>query len=215
MGFLKDRLFCVLNTYLGVALLLMSSCDNTDFVKFEGPDISYQIYAGQNEIVRIVRREENGPYSLQLFNQNGRLMRDVTMATPFPFRFIRCNNDSLTISYSVGQSDLELFLPWLKSNKFNPTEFGRYKIAYSYTIIGGKIERVNKNIDYLSVDRRKGKAKLFLQNKLVDEVAIETLGIYGSRLKYLSLHADTAITYNLIDSMVVRKYLHDIVSSYK
>ncbi|MEO6454682.1 MAG: hypothetical protein ABIN97_11440 [Ginsengibacter sp.] len=213
---LKSKIAIQLWKVFGICFCcLYTSCSNNSFYEFDTDYTSYQIFCGENDIVRIVRTDGEGAGSLDLFNSRGVLAESIVLAQMEPLFMTKCQHNFIEINYVVAPSDLELFLPWFKTHKFNPTKIGNYRIKYSYIIDNNGGSTMNKNIDSLKVLKNDKTVKLFYKNTLIDKIPIHWLLVYP---KYFSFYnaIDKATTfYNLSDSLLVKKYLNDLLSMYK
>ncbi|REC66372.1 hypothetical protein DRF59_12940 [Chryseobacterium flavum] len=149
-------------------MLSIIGCGNSSFDKLEGPGFSYQILAGKTEIVRIRYTTDEGAPSIQLFDTKGNLKEKVTIAPYMGLGLTAMKNNTLQITYTVGQSDRNIFLPWFERNKnINPSHIGNYSIRYNYEIQNEYLENKGSEIDSLYIDKNTQMMSLFLKQKLI------------------------------------------------
>lgn len=151
-------------------LLLFSflSCGNSNFGKFEGAGFSYQVIAGKTDIMRIRYTTDEGAPSIQLFDIKGNLKEKVTIAPYMGIGLTAIKNNTIQITYTVGQRDLNMFLSWFERNKdINPNRIGNYSIQYNYEIQNEYLENEGSKIDSLYIDKNTQMMYLFLKQKLI------------------------------------------------
>ncbi len=151
-------------------LLLFSflSCGNSNFGKFEGAGFSYQVIAGKTDIMRIRYTTDEGAPSIQLFDIKGNLKEKVTIAPYMGIGLTAIKNNTIQITYTVGQCDLNMFLSWFERNKdINPNRIGNYSIQYNYEIQNEYLENEGSKIDSLYIDKNTQMMYLFLKQKLI------------------------------------------------
>ena len=144
-------------------LFFVTGCSESDFSEIEGPNVFYQVYPGKEDILRIRRTRDEGAPSVQLFDKKGNLLQEFKIAPMHIFNMTSVKKDSVLITYLLGQSDLEMFLPWFKTNESNPERIGPYKIRYNYEIHNSYKESPGSQIDSISVDKNSGNTSLFLK----------------------------------------------------
>lgn len=201
----------VLLTTLCVTLLM--SCTN-NFLGFENADISYQICPGKTDIVTLKRTNGNGPYSLQLYRGTGKLVEDVTIATPFSFSITNCNYNSIEICYYVSKSDLIFFIPSFNTYKDNPSKVGNYRLTYTYKVYDESISETYANIDSIYINKSDTTAILFNKNIPVHQSPIRTLFVYQGKIIYYQNSGTSQIEFKSNDSTLITKYLNDIIRIY-
>lgn len=162
MGFKIDRLFL-----MSSLCIFTIGCGNLDFDELEGPAIIYQVCPGKTDILRIRSTIDKGAPSIQLFDKTGRQLQKSIIASMGGFMVTAMGNNSIQITYFVGQSDLVFFLPWFKENKSNPSLIGKYSIHYNYEIHNKYSETKGSEIDSLHVDKKAQTTSLFLKGKLI------------------------------------------------
>ncbi|MGG5211117.1 hypothetical protein ACQWU4_19545 [Chryseobacterium sp. MIQD13] len=164
MGRSKIKNICLLLPLL----LSLIACGHPDFDKFEGTGFSYQINAGKTDIVRARYTTDEGAPSIQLFDTKGRLKEEATIAPYMGLGLTAMKNDTIQMTYTIGQSDLNMFLPWFKKNKYNPTHIGNYLIRYNYEIRNEyNIDQDSVQLDSLYIDKNTQMMSLFLKQKLI------------------------------------------------
>lgn len=149
-------------------LFSLLSCGNSNFSKFEGTGFSYQVIAGKTDIVRIRYTTDEGAPSIQLFDMTGNLKEKVTIAPYMVIGLTAIKNNTIQITYTIGQRDLNVFLLWFERNKdINPSRIGNYSIKYNYEIQNEYLENEGSEIDSLYIDKNTQMMSLFLKQKLV------------------------------------------------
>lgn len=149
-------------------LFSLLSCGNSNFSKFEGTGFSYQVIAGKTDIVRIRYTTDEGAPSIQLFDMTGNLKEKVTIAPYMVIGLTAIKNNTIQITYTIGQRDLNVFLLWFERNKdINPSRIGNYSIQYNYEIQNEYLENEGSEIDSLYIDKNTQMMSLFLKQKLV------------------------------------------------
>ncbi|WP_294223838.1 hypothetical protein [uncultured Chryseobacterium sp.] len=162
MGFKIKKIFFLL------LLFSLLSCGNSNFSKFEGTGFSYQVIAGKTDIVRIRYTTDEGAPSIQLFDMTGNLKEKVTIAPYMVIGLTAIKNNTIQITYTIGQRDLNVFLLWFERNKdINPSRIGNYSIQYNYEIQNEYLENEGSEIDSLYIDKNTQMMSLFLKQKLV------------------------------------------------
>ena len=131
--------------------------------------INYQVYPGKKDILRLRRTVDAGAPSIQLFDTEGNQLQEFKIAPMGILKMTSIKVDYVKITYLIGQSDLEMFLPWFRTNKFNPEKVGRYIIRYNYEIFNEYLEAEGSLIDSMSVNKKTGNTCLFQRGKFITE----------------------------------------------
>ncbi|MGQ7855565.1 hypothetical protein ACUN24_15140 [Pedobacter sp. WC2501] len=209
MGSKINKLFLLL--YLCIFAV---GCGERHFDELEGPDISYQICPGKTDILCIRRTIDKGAPLIQLFDNRGNLLESYVLASMAGFQVTAMGNNSIQITYFVGQSDLEMFLPWFKKNKFNPNHIGKYAINYNYEIHNEYSESEGSGIDSLNVDKMAQTTSLFLKGKLIATRPTYLLILKSSELLAYEPKDKVYTPYLLGNNDLAKDYLNKILANY-
>lgn len=206
----KNSLFFFLCT-----LFFGTGCFAPDFDEPESANVFYQVYPGQEDILRIRRTRDEGAPSIQLFDKKGNQLEEFKISPMHIFNMTLVKNDSVQITYLLGQSDLEMFLPWFKTNKSNPDHIGRYKIRYNYEISNSYLESPGSSIDSLSIDKKSCTTTLFLKG-----VPVTTKATYLLLIKQDELLAYNPITkeysrYPFKEKDLSKEFLQKVLAVYQ
>lgn len=189
-------------------------CGERHFDELEGPDISYQICPGKTDILRIRSTIDKGAPSIQLFDKKGNLLESSIVGPMAGFLATAMGNNSIQITYFVGQSDLTFFLPWFKKNKANPNLIGRYSIHYNYEIRNKYSETKGSEIDSLNVDKKAQTTSLYLKGKLVAARPTYLLILKSSELVAYDPENKSYALYQLVGKDLAKDYLNKILAMY-
>jgi hypothetical protein len=164
-------------------LLFVIACGGPNFDKFEGTGFSYQISSGKTDIVRVRYTTDEGAPSIQLFNIKGKLKEKVTIAPYVGLTLTSIKNDTIQMTYIVGQSDLNMFLPWFKRNNNNPSRIGNYSIHYNYETLNAYFaDEDSEQVDSLYIDKNTQMMSLFLKQKLIAKKPMYLFRVRSSEL---------------------------------
>lgn len=203
------------NIYLLLSLLSIIACGDPNFDKFEGPGFSYQIGAGKTDIVRVRYTTDKGAPSIQLFDTKGNLKEKVTIAPYMGLRLTAMQNDTIQMTYTVGQSDLNIFLPWFKKNKYNSAHIGNYSIRYNYEIQNEYLENEGSDIDSLYIDKNTQMLSLFLKQKLIAKKPMYLFRIGSSEITLYDPGSKSYTPYRFAENKnIVNDYLKKILALY-
>lgn len=200
-------LLCIL--FLGIG------CSGSNFEEQEGPNVFYQVYPGKEDILRIRRTIGEGAPSIQLFDKQGKQLQKFTIAPMHVFNMTSVKNDSVLITYLVGRGDLEMFLPWFKTNRFNPERIGRYKINYNYEISNTYLESPGSQIDSVSVDKKAGTTTVFLKGKSIVTKPTFLFIIRSFRLQTYNPITQEYSIYTFRDKNLAEEFIEKILATYE
>jgi|GEM_PF-3405600 len=204
-----NRLFLVL-----CLCIFALGCGEPRFNELEGPAIIYQVCPAKTDILRIRSTIDKGAPSIQLFDKKGRKLQTSIIAPMSGFMVTAMENDSIQITYFVGQSDLVFFLPWFKKNKFNSNRIGKYSIHYNYEIHNKYSETSGSEIDSLTVNKKAQKTLLFLKGKLIATIPTYLLILKSSELIAYSPINKQYTPYLLVNQDLAKDYLNKILARY-
>lgn len=211
MGRSKIKKICLLLPLL----LSIIACEHHDFDKFEGTGFSYQISAGKTDIVRIRYTTDEGAPSIQLFDTKGRLKEEVTIAPYVGLGLTAMKNDTIQMTYTIGQSDLNMFLPWFKKNKYNSTRIGNYSIRYNYEIRNEYLENEGSETDSLYIDKNKQMMSLFLKKKLIVKKPMYLFRVESSELSLYDPSSKSYTPYTFAaNKNIAEEYLKKVLALY-
>lgn len=205
------------NIYLLLPLLLsIIACGHPDFDKFEGTGFSYQISAGKTDIVRTRYTTDEGAPSIQLFDTKGRLKEEVTIAPYMGLGLTAMKNDTIQMTYTIGQSDLNMFLPWFKKNKYNFTRIGNYLIRYNYEIRNEyNIDEDSVHVDSLYIDKNTQMMSLFLKQKLIAKKPMYLFRVRSSEITLYDPVRKSHTPYIFVDNKnIVEEYFKKVLALY-
>ena len=212
MGRSKIKNICLLLSLL----LSIIACGHTDFDKFEGTGFSYQISAGKTDIVRARYTTDEGAPSIQLFDTKGRLKEEATIAPYMGLKLTAVKNDTIQMTYTIGQSDLNMFLPWFEKNKYNPNRIGNYSIRYNYEIRNEyNIDQDSVHVDSLYIDKNTQMMSLFLKQKLIAKKPMYLFRVKPSEITLYDPVSKSHTPYTFADNKnIVEEYLKKVLALY-
>lgn len=189
------------------------ACNSADFMKREGPNVSYQICPNNTDIFRLRRTIAQGAPTVQLFDKKGKLMQTITIAPQAPIMITKVENKLIQITYFVGSGDdLKFFLPWFQTNKYNPDHIGLYRIHYTYEISNEYKENKSTNIDSLSIDKKKKIVSVFLKGNLITALPIDVLFLSETELTSYDQKTSIHSSYIFVGKSLFKDYLQGILS---
>lgn len=210
MGFKIKKGFLVLPI-----LLFVVGCGSSSFDEIEGPDVFYQISPSKTSIIRVRYTTDKGAPSIQLFDTKGNLLKNNTMAPVSGLLMTSSKNDSIRITYFVGKSDLDMFLPWFKTNKYNANRIGNYSINYNYEIHNTYLENKGSEIDSLCVDEKGQMTSVFLNEKLIAKKPTHLFVIKLSKMLLYDPLSKSYTPYTFANNRsLVKDYLEKILETY-
>ncbi|QKJ30313.1 hypothetical protein HQ865_11255 [Mucilaginibacter mali] len=203
--------------FLSVCLFLsISACRRSDFLNSDDTDTSYQICPGISDIIRVKYPEENGAPTLQLFDNNGTLLKENTINPMSRFLLTEMNNKAIKITYFVGSGqNLAFFTKQFKENKYNPIQIGHYLITYTYKIEDEYLESKKVKIDVLKINEQNKTVSLFDKNKLIAIRPICLLSVNNSGLIFYDNNTSIHTLYEFERKSLFRDYLQKIINIYK
>lgn len=211
MGRSKIKNICLLLPLL----LSIIACGHPDFDKFEGTGFSYQISAGKTDIVRIRYTTNEGAPSIQIFDTKGRLKEEVTIAPYMGLGLTAMKNDTIQMTYTIGQSDLNMFLPWFKKNKYNSTRIGNYSIRYNYEIRNEYLENEGSETDSLYIDKNEQMMSLFLKKKLIVKKPMYLFRVDSSELSLYDPSSKSFTPYTFAaNKNIAEEYIKKVLALY-
>lgn len=214
MGRSKIKNICLL-----LALLLfIIACGDSNFDKLEGNGFSYQISAGKTDIVRVRYTTDEGAPTIQLFDTKGKLKEEVTIAPYTVLGLTAIKNDTIQMTYTIAQSDLNMFLPWFERNKFiNPSRIGHYSIRYNYEIRNEyNMKQDPVQVDSLYIDKNTQMMSLFLKQKLIDKKPMYLFTVESLEISLYDPSSKSYIHYIFADNKnIPEEYLKKILALYK
>ncbi|NQX40226.1 hypothetical protein SAMN05421820_105109 [Pedobacter steynii] len=209
MGSKINKLFLLLYLWLFAV-----GCGRLDFNEVEGPNVFYQVCPSEHDIIRIRRTSGEGAPSVQLFDKKGNQLQEFTIAPMGVFLVSSMTKDSIQITYFVGQSDLEMFLPWFKTNRSNPERIGQYSIRYSYEVQNAHLVNDDSKIDSLDVNRKTRVVSLFFKGSLVDTWPAHLLILRSSQLRAYDPNSRAYTPYTFTNGDLAKDYLDKILAIY-
>ncbi|CAM3179080.1 hypothetical protein DRF59_20535 [Chryseobacterium flavum] len=209
----------IINICLLLLLLLsIIGCQRAGFDKFEGPNFSYQIGANKKDIIRLRFTTDEGAASIQLFDTNGRFREEAIIAQSWPFQITAIKNNTIQLTYFVGERDLKIFLNWFKKKKtkYYPTKIGNYSILYTYEIRNEfNIDQNPVQVDSLYIDKNTQIMSLFLQQKLIVKEPMYLFWVKSSELDlYDSVHKSNIPFIFVGNKNITEDYLKKILALY-
>lgn len=195
-------------------LILSTGCTNSEFNEIEDANVFYQIYPGEHQIIRLRRTIDAGAPLLQLFDKHGKHLDEFSIAPMGIFNLTLIRNNNIQITYLIGQSDLEMFLPWYKTNKSNPNHIGKYSISYTYKIQNAYLEKKGSEIDSISIDKKTNKTSLFLNRKLIALDPIYLLIVKDSEFLAYNPQTITYTPYKFANKNLKKVFFDQILSLY-
>ncbi len=197
-------------------LLFVTGCGSSGFEELEGPEVFYQISPSEAGILRVRYTINKGAPSVQLFDTKGNLLKNNIIAPASGLLMTASKNDSIQITYFVGQSDLDMFLPWFKTNKYNMDRIGNYSINYNYEIQNTYLENKGSEIDSLSVDEKGQLTSVFLKGKLIAKKPTYLFVIKWSEILLYDPLSKLYTPYTFTNnSGLVKDYLKKILAVYE
>lgn len=198
-------------------LLSILACGNSNFDKLEGIGFSYQISAGKTDIVRVRYTTDEGAPSIQLFDTKGNLKDKVIIAPYMGLGLTAMKNDTIQMTYTIGQSDINIFLPWFERNKnINPSRIGNYSIRYSYEIQNEYLENECSEIDSLYIDKNTQIMSLFLKQKLITKKPMYLFRVKSSEIILYDPVSKSYTPYKFVDNKnIAQEYLKKVLALYQ
>jgi hypothetical protein len=194
--------------------VIVASCGDPDFLKYEGEETSYQICPGTSDIIRNKYAEDSGAPQLQLFDKYGKLLEDVTINPLAPFLITSINNSSIQITYFVAAGmDFGFFIPAFRHDKFNPSRIGNYSINYKYEIEYDFSEERGGKVDSIEMDKQKKTVALFSKKVLVINLPICLLSVDISGLTFND-DSKTPVFYEFEKKALFKDYLRKVLNIY-
>jgi len=208
--------FKIENIFLLLVLLLFTACENSNFDKREGTGFSYQIVAGKTDIVRLRFTTDEGAPSIQLFNTEGKLKKEVIIVPYNGLGLTAMKNDTIQMTYIIGQSDLTMFLPWFEKNRYNnPDKIGHYSIRYNYRIQNEYLENEGLVIDSLYIDKNTQFMSLFLKQKLIVKKPMYLFRVESSEITLYNPSNKSYTPFTFIDNKnVVEECFKKVLALY-
>lgn len=205
--------------YLFIPLLLsIISCKNSNLNELEGAGFSYQISAGKKDIIRLRFTTDEGAPSIQLFDTMGKLKEEGTIAPSWPFGMTAIKNDTIQLTYIVGQRDLNMFLRWFKKKKSKnyPIHIGHYSIHYNYEIQDAFFaDQDSVQIDSLYIDKNTQMMSLFFNQKLIVRKPMYLFMVRSSNIALYDPLNKSNIPYTFVDNKnITEEYLKEVLSLY-
>jgi hypothetical protein len=194
--------------------LFIVGCGDPNFNELEGSNVFYQVYPGDKNIIRIRRTSGEGAPLVQLFDKKGIQLKNSIVTPMGIFLITSIKNDTLQVTYFVGQSDLEMFLPWFKTNRSNPRSIGQYSIHYNYEIHNKYSETKGSEIDSLNLDKKTQTTSLFLKGKLITIRPTYLLILKASELVAYDPKNRAYTPYPLVNKDLAKDYLNKILAMY-
>ncbi|MCO5950975.1 hypothetical protein [Mucilaginibacter flavidus] len=195
--------------------MIVSSCGEPDFLKFEGEETSYQICPGTFDIIRTKYSEDGGAPALQLFDKYGKLLEDITINPIARFLITSIKNSSIQITYFVGAGrDFDFFIQSFRHDKYNPSHIGNYSIKYRYEIENGYSEKQGGKVDSIGIDKQKKTVALFSKKALVINLPMCLLSVNISGLTSYDVNTKTHVYYAFEKKGLFQDYLLRIVNIY-
>lgn len=205
--------------YLFTPLLLsIIACENLNLNKLEGAGFSYQINAGKKDIIRLRFTTDEGAPSIQLFDTNGRFQEEAIIAPSWPFQMTAIKNDTIQLTYFIGQRDLNIFLNWLKKkkSKYYPSHIANYTIRYNYEIRNEyNIDQDSVLVDSLYIDKNTQMMFLFLKQKLIAKKPMYLFMVRSSDIVLYDPLNKSNIPYTFVDNKnITEEYLKEVLALY-
>ncbi|AZA88356.1 hypothetical protein EG349_17055 [Chryseobacterium shandongense] len=198
-------------------MLSIIACADPNFDKFEGTGFSYQISAGKTDIVRVRYTTDEGAPSVQLFDTKGRLKEKATITPYSGLELTAVKNNTIQMTYTVGQSDLNMFLPWFKRIKYiNPNRIGNYSIRYNYEIRNAFfMDQDPVQVDSLYIDKNTKMMSLFLKHKLIVKKPIYLFRVESSELSLYDPLSKSYTPYTFAaNKNIAEEYLKKVLALY-
>lgn len=196
-------------------LLSIIACGHTNFDKFEGTGFSYQISAGKADIVRVRFTTDEGAPSIQLFDTKGRLKEEATIAPYMGLKLTAVKNDTIQMTYTIGQSDLNMFLPWFGKNNYNSSRIGNYSIRYNYEIQNEYLENEGSEIDSLYIDKNTQMMSLFIKHKLITKKPMYLFRVESSEITLYDPVSKSYTPYSFTHNKnIAEEYLKKVLALY-
>ncbi len=208
MGFKIEKRFLV------VILFFLAACGSPSFDDIEGPDIFYQISPGEKNILRVRYTIDKGAPSIQLFDTKGNFLKDNTIVPASRMLMTASKEDSIRITYFVGQSDLDMFLPWFNTNKYNANRIDNYTINYNYEIHNTYLENKGSEIDSLGVEAKGQITSLYLNGKLIVKEPTHLFVVKLSKFMLYNPLSQSYTSYTFKNKSLVKDYLEKILAAY-
>lgn len=198
-------------------LLSIIACGHPNFDKFEGTGFSYQISAGKADIVRVRYTTDEGAPKIQLFDTKGRLKEEATITPYSGLGLTAVKNNAIQMTYTIGQSDLDMFLPWFKRIKYiNPNSIGNYSIRYNYEIRNEyNINQDSVQVDSLYIDKNTQMMSLFLKQKLIAKKPMYLFRVESSEITLYDPVSKSYTPYTFVDNKnITEEYLKEVLALY-
>ena len=213
MGRSKIKNICLLLPLL----LSIIACADPNFDKFEGTGFSYQISADKTEIVRVRYTTDEGAPSVQLFDTKGRLKEEATITPYSGLGLTAVKNNTIQMTYTIGQSDLNMFLPWFKRIKYiNPNRIGNYSIYYNYEIQNAFfMDQDPVQVDSLYINKNTKMMSLFLKKKLIVKKPMYLFRVESSELSLYDPSSKSYTPYTFVaNKNIAEEYLKKVLALY-
>jgi hypothetical protein len=188
-------------------LLSAFGCGAPGLDNWEGDNIFYQVYPGKKDIIRMRYTLDKGSPSIQLFDKHGSFLEESAIAPNSILRMTSIANDSIQITYFVGQSDLDMFLAWFTTNKFNPKRIGNYSIHYNYEIHNTYLENKGSEIDSVAIDGETHMASVFLKHELIAKKPCHLFIVKQTELLLYDPASKTYTPYTFTNKNLLKEYL--------
>lgn len=198
-------------------LLSIIACADPNFDKFEGTGFSYQISADKTEIVRVRYTTDEGAPSVQLFDTKGRLKEEATITPYSGLGLTAVKNNTIQMTYTIGQSDLNMFLPWFKRIKYiNPNRIGNYSIYYNYEIQNAFfMDQDPVQVDSLYINKNTKMMSLFLKKKLIVKKPMYLFRVESSELSLYDQSSKSYTPYTFAaNKNIAEEYLKKVLALY-
>ncbi|MCJ8155338.1 hypothetical protein MKJ01_16350 [Chryseobacterium sp. SSA4.19] len=207
------------NIFLLLALSLsIIACGNSNFDKLEGIGFSYQVSADKSDIIRVRYTTDQGAPSIQLFDIKGRFKEEVTIAPSWPFGMTAMKNDTIQMTYIVGQRDLDMFLHWFKKkkSKYNPTHIGHYSIHYNYEIQDAFFADEDPvQVDSLFINKNTQMMSLFFKQKLIVKKPMYLFRVKSSEISLYDPSSKSYTPYTFAaNKNIAEEYLKKVLALY-
>jgi len=214
MGRSKIKSICLLLPLL----LSIIACGDSNFDKLEGVGFSYQVSTGKTDIVRLRFTTDEGAPSIQIFDTKGRLKEEAIIAPSWPFRMTAIKNDTIQMTYIVGERELNIFLRWFtkEKGKYHPTHIGNYSIYYNYEIQNAFfMDQDPVQVDSLYIDKNTKMMSLFLKKKLIVKKPMYLFNVESSAISFYDPSSKSYRPYTFADNKnIAEEYLKKVLALY-
>lgn len=214
MGRSKIKNICLLLPLL----LCIIACRDSNFDKLEGVGFSYQVSTGKTDIVRLRFTTDEGAPSIQIFDTKGRLKEEAIIAPSWPFRITAIKNDTIQMTYIVGERDLNIFLRWFtkEKGKYHPTHIGNYSIYYNYEKQNAFfMDQDPVQVDSLYINKNTKMISLFLKKKLIVKKPMYLFRVESSELSLYDQSSKSYTPYTFAaNKNIAEEYLKKVLALY-